>query len=261
MSSRSIASARQKRAGEPVSVAANRQGVYNMPPQKMQAQNQQQKMGQPPQRQPQPLQQTQIHQTSTPAPTNKISVSDAIGLITIRLSRLECHLQQIEGDGNENNIHSLSSSSSVSLPLDKTILNNILSRLDSLEKREPVDNTKIAKQEQELRDMKDLLMIHVMKFEKFVIETQQCIKNVETEYQNKIQTLIEQMDVQAKLANVSNDAVSNTGLDVDVDVAPADVVVSITNEIKEAIVEVKEEKKGKNKKNNVDLKNAEYSTI
>ena len=174
MSSRSIASVRQKRAGDPP-----------MPNQKMGATLQRQPQ-RPPQRNPPQLQHQQQHQQQQQQhqpqeqQRNKISISDAIGLITIRLGRLEQYIQQTQDD-SPMSLQKLD-------PIDKTLMNNITSRLESIEKREPSDKT--SKMEQELRDVKDLLMLHIMKFEKFVLETQEKITDLnnfqyEYDYQNE----------------------------------------------------------------------------
>ncbi len=68
--------------------------------------------------------------------TPKLSVSDAIGLITLRLGRVESILIELEHTGGVQSDHSTQSSS---LPentqlVDKSILNNIVARLDVLEK-------------------------------------------------------------------------------------------------------------------------------
>jgi hypothetical protein len=218
MSSRSIASARQKRAGDPPPIANQQMGVptqQRMPPHQMQQQqrmppqqqrmpaqqmqSQQQRM--PPQQQRMPAQQMPQQQMPQqqqgappqkqhglyPASGSKITISDAIGLITIRLGKLEQFIQQIqeENDGTDSSMPSMMPLQKMD-PMDKTMLNNIMSRLDSIEKREPIvvqdnfkiDSNKIIKMEQELRDAKDLLMLHMMKYEKFVLETQDKLNDI-----------------------------------------------------------------------------------
>ena len=193
MSSRSIASARQKRAGEPVSIATNRgPGQYSMP----------QKSG------------SQIQDTRQLVPVNKISISDAIGLITIRLGRAEQFLQSLQENSNLfNEVDKMP-------PLDKTMLNNIMTRLDSIEKKDVESKTskmdqdvlnkidslekssvKISKLEQDIRDMKDLLMLNTIKHEKFVLENENKIKAFETQFLEKLQLLESQ--IQKKETNVS----------------------------------------------------------
>jgi len=187
MSSRSIASARQKRAGEPVSIATRGPGQYSMP----------QKSG--------------TQDTRQLVPANKISISDAIGLITIRLGRAEQFLQSLQENSNFFNDESVEKMP----PLDKTMLNNIMTRLDSIEKKEPavvesktpqmdqdvlnkIDGlekscVKVSKLEQDIRDMKDLLMLNTLKYEKFVLESENKIKAFETQFNEKLQLLESQI--------------------------------------------------------------------
>jgi len=184
MSSRSIASARQKRAGEPVSIATRGPGQYSMP----------QKSG--------------TQDTRQLVPVNKISISDAIGLITIRLGRAEQFLQSLQENSNFFNDESVEKMP----PLDKTMLNNIMTRLDSIEKKDVDSKTqkidqdvlnkidglekscvKVSKLEQDIRDMKDLLMLNTLKYEKFVLESENKIKVFETQFLEKLQLLESQI--------------------------------------------------------------------
>jgi hypothetical protein len=184
MSSRSIASARQKRAGEPVSIATRGPGQYSMP----------QKSG--------------TQDTRQLVPVNKISISDAIGLITIRLGRAEQFLQSLQENSNFFNDESVEKMP----PLDKTMLNNIMTRLDSIEKKDVDSKTqkidqdvlnkidglekscvKVSKLEQDIRDMKDLLMLNTLKYEKFVLESENKIKVFETRFLEKLQLLESQI--------------------------------------------------------------------
>jgi len=228
MSSRSIASARQKRAGEPVSVATNRPGTYPGQ-QKTSSQQQASSYNQKQQQQPVPL--------------TKISISDAIGLITLRLGRAEQFIQQ---QTHENESSSSFAGNEKMLPLDKTIINNLLSRVDSIEKREspPVDTTKIVKIEQELRDIKDLLMIHVMKFEKFVLEMQEKAQKTEEQYQEKLKYLETQIIQPSATTDV-------------VEALPESQTSAVTEQQLEdtTVAEVKEDKKNgkKNKYNTMNL--------
>ena len=169
MSSRSLAAARARRAGENAPpVSGNRPGTsigshaafapqqqtapaynHNMQPNNVRAgrPGQQQQMPpqppQPPQRQQsaayQQVQNSQ-EQDKKALPFSKLSISDAIGLITLRLGRVEQWVIDTEEE-NEVNGGNSNSSGSLNLPdnskiIDSSILNNIISRLDSLEKRE-----------------------------------------------------------------------------------------------------------------------------
>ena len=163
MSSRSLAAARSRRSGENIPpVSGNRPGTsigsfasHGAPPQQQNVRvsrppQQQNMYQQPPQQsmyQQQTPQQSMYQQQPPPSsqvnsnglPFTKLSISDAIGLITIRLGRVEQWIIETdhENEENEENNH-LPNNSRV---VDNSILTNFASRLDSLEKREPVSGS------------------------------------------------------------------------------------------------------------------------
>ena len=179
MSSRSLATARARRAGENAPpVSGNRPGTsigshaafapqMTAPPQNVrvgrppqqnayqpqqqnayQSQQQTQNAYQPPQQnayQPpqqnayQQVQQSQ-QQTQNGMPFNKLSIADAIGLITLRLGRCEQWIIETEHE-NEDGTTGVSGIPENARIIDNSILTNFVSRLDSLEKREPGTNT------------------------------------------------------------------------------------------------------------------------
>jgi len=187
-SSRSLATARAKRAGEtappvsgnrpgtsigshaafapqqqtppgynhnaqPNNVRTGRPGQQQMSQQQMsQQQMSQQQMSQQQMSQQPPQMQKSVdskQQQKSTAPFSKLTVSDAIGLITLRLGRVEQWVIDTEHENEENGN---SQSGSFNLPenskiIDSSILNNIISRLDALEKRESGtnNNEEIAK--------------------------------------------------------------------------------------------------------------------
>jgi len=162
MSSRSLAAARARRAGDaappisgnrPVtsigSQAAFAQQMpshmsYNMPPppnnvrtaRAMQHSQQQQHARPPPQQYQQFYEQNQ--QSSNGLPFQKLSISDAIGLITLRLGRVEQWIIDTDHETDNENKPQLSSDG-YSIPdnhkvIDNSVLTSIINRLDSLEK-------------------------------------------------------------------------------------------------------------------------------
>ena len=168
MSSRSLAAARARRAGENAPpVSGNRPGTsigshaafapqqqtapaynHNAQPNNVRTgrpgQQQQQMPPQPPQKQQsaayQQVQNSQ-QQEKKALPFTKLSISDAIGLITLRLGRVEQWVIDTEHENHENEENGNYQSGSLNLPenskiIDSSILTNIISRLDSLEKRE-----------------------------------------------------------------------------------------------------------------------------
>ena len=168
MSSRSLAAARARRAGENAPpVSGNRPGTsigshaafapqqqmpqgynHNAQPNNVRAGRpgqQQQMPPQPPQKQQsaayQQIQQSQ-QQEKKALPFTKLSISDAVGLITLRLGRVEQWVIDTEHENHENAENGNYQSGSLNLPenskiIDSSILTNIISRLDSIEKREP----------------------------------------------------------------------------------------------------------------------------
>ena len=169
MSSRSLQAARAKRAGETAPpVSGNRPGTsigshaafapqqQTPPGYNHNAQPNNVRTGRPGQQQQQPPQPPQIQksvdskqQQKSTAPFSKLTISDAIGLITLRLGTVEQWIIDTEHENEENGN---SQSGSFNLPenskiIDSSILNNIISRLDALEKRESGtnNNEEIAK--------------------------------------------------------------------------------------------------------------------
>lgn len=151
-SSRSIAAARARRSNEPAQPVNGSRPVTSIGSQAAFAQmppppsNIRVARGNPPPQQQMPPQQQQMYQQQkmpsqqmyqqpgpppppSQLPFSKLSISDAIGLITLRLGRVEQYIIELDNSdehGPDN------------VPLfDNSIVNNIVSRLDSLEKREP----------------------------------------------------------------------------------------------------------------------------
>ena len=124
-----------------------------------------------------PVTRNQPEAHSGPVPITKLSVSDAIGLVTLRLGRLEQFMLDVQAEGG---IHGQSSELPENTQLvDKSVITSIVNRLDSLEKRESaksnavssgVNVAQITKLENELKEVKDLLLTHIMKFEKHAIK-------------------------------------------------------------------------------------------
>jgi hypothetical protein len=161
MSSRSLAAARARRAGENAPpVSGNRPGTsigshaafapqqqmpqgynHNAQPNNVRAGRPGQQQQMPPQKQQsasyQQVQNSQ-QQEKKALPFTKLSISDAIGLITLRLGRVEQWVIDTEIENEENG----GNTSSLNLPenskiIDSSVLTNIINRLDSIEKREP----------------------------------------------------------------------------------------------------------------------------
>ena len=205
MSSRSLAAARARRAGENAPpVSGNRPGTSIGGQAAFANQNYQQpgnvRTSRPGsgQQQPQQFQQQQDpqQQPQNKLGFNKLSISDAIGLITLRLGRVEQYIIETEHEKDMNyNEPSFSSSSNT---MDTALFNTIVSRLDSLEKKDatPEDVTKLIEQigrigdetakhtlaiakhteqlfrfERELTETKDILKTFMLKYDNFAKET------------------------------------------------------------------------------------------
>jgi hypothetical protein len=145
MSSRSLAAARARRAGDnapPVSgnrpiTSIGSQAAFAQPPPGMGY-----NMPPPPNNvrtsktMQQPQQYNERQNTKNTLPFNKLSISDAIGLITLRLGRVEQWI--IETDHEEDTKQSVTGDFS-GIPsnhkvIDNSVLTTIINRLDSLEK-------------------------------------------------------------------------------------------------------------------------------
>jgi len=160
MSSRSLAAARARRAGENAPPVSGNRPItsigsqaafaqpppgmgYNMPPppnnvrtaRSMQPPQQQYASKQPPQKYQQFYDQ-QPQQNQNSLPFSKLSISDAIGLITLRLGKVEQWV--LETEHEEETKHSGVVDAS-GIPdnhkiIDNSVLTSIINRLDSLEK-------------------------------------------------------------------------------------------------------------------------------
>ncbi len=140
MSSRSLLAARSRRAGEnapPVSgnrpvtsigSTAQSQG-YPQPPSNVRVSKSQQPQ-QPPNNAYKQVQQSQ-QQSQTALPFTKLSISDAIGLITLRLGRVEQWIIETDHENKDGSTTSLPENSRI---IDNSILSSIVNRLEAVEK-------------------------------------------------------------------------------------------------------------------------------
>jgi hypothetical protein len=226
MSSRSLAAARSRRAGEnapPVSgnrpvtsigsQAAFAQQMppnigYNMPPPPNNVrtaraiQQQQPPIRQPPQ-QYQQFYDKQQPQSQNGLPFSKLSISDAIGLITLRLGRVEQWIIETddEGDSKQQSSSDLSGIPVNHKVIDNSVLTSIINRLDSLEKNgvSSSSSEEFSKLSDEIKDlteqfkrMGDIVSKHtidiaknteqVFRFNRELTETKDILKSFMVKY-------------------------------------------------------------------------------
>jgi vacuolar-type H+-ATPase subunit I/STV1 len=168
-SSRSIAAARNRRAGEQAPTSRPGTSISAQPAFSQQQQQQNKR--------------SVTAQNSTPnvpvsANNAKLTISDAIGLITLRLGRVEQIIMEAEHNGGFSSGSGIPDNAHL---VDKSVINSIVNRLDSLEKKEKEssNNQQTNKLEAELRDIKDLLMSQMVKYEKFTLETNKRFEEVD----------------------------------------------------------------------------------
>lgn len=133
----------------------------------------------PPQRQPPPQLQrqppaVQIQEKQEKQQKPKMTIGDAIGLITIRLGRVEQFIQQLQTDGIEMN--SINSTQPNDF-MDNGLLQNLVSRLNTIEEystntaTDTATEHRLKNMETDLKDTKDLIIKLMLKFENFSDDT------------------------------------------------------------------------------------------
>ena len=209
MSSRSLAAARSRRAGETAPpVSGNRPGTsigshaafspqQQMPPgynHNMQPNNVRAGRGPPQQYQQQP------QQNPNGLPFTKLSISDAIGLITLRLGRVEQWVIETDHE-NEMNITQQTNFPDNSRVIDNSVFSNIINRLESIEKMEPgtTNNVQVSQLSQDVvklteqltrigdEGVKHSLSIskhteQLFRFERELVETKDILKTFMIKY-------------------------------------------------------------------------------
>lgn len=251
MSSRSLAAARARRAGENAPpVSGNRPGTsinshaafaqqgpgQGQPPSNV-------RVSRGPQTQSyQDVRQSQ-QQTQASLPFSKLSISDAIGLITLRLGRVEQWVMETDNE-TESGEHHHSSESNLpnnSKVIDISVLNNIISRLDSLEKMGSgsISNESVGKLTEEVAKLnqqvtrigddgnKQMLAVskhteQLFKFERDLVETKDILKTFMLRYDAFVQESTEKFtDFETALTEVerglqvTGETANPAGADID----------------------------------------------
>lgn len=180
-SSRSIAAARNRRAGDSTmgkqpappsrpgtSIGAN--AAFNQPP------GQARKYVNAPQP-PMPPQQ----QFDAPQPA-KISISDAIGLTTLRLGRVEQAIQRLEQTGVTGGV--IPENSHI---VDQSVLHSIVGRVDTLEKKD-IQNTQISN---DVQFLKNELFIIKRQVGEFSSRLEHALQDIYTRFSDIDQAFVE----------------------------------------------------------------------
>lgn len=114
-------------------------------------------------------------------PFSKLTISDAIGLVTLRLGRVEQFVMEVQENGLESSSSNIPENSKL---VDNSVLTSIINRLDSLEKKEATyaNSDKISKMETEIENIKLLLESFTQKLDVFEIN----INDKFLDYENAI---------------------------------------------------------------------------
>lgn len=191
MSSRSLAAARARRAGENAPpVSGNRPGTSigshaAFSPQQPGNVRVQSKASN--------FQQQQQQQSQNGLPFSKLSISDAIGLVTLRLGRVEQYIIETEHekDSNPQSYDNLPENSRI---VDNSVLTTIINRIEAIEKKEPgsTDNESITKLTEQLTRIGDEVTKHnlaiakhteqLFKFDRDLVETKDILKTFMIKY-------------------------------------------------------------------------------
>lgn len=201
-SSRSIAAARNRRAGEPVQQPQqNKQQQQNRPATSI-ASSAAFSQQRPTKQQYPPPPPSVSDASVSKLPFSKISVSDAIGLITLRLGKIEQYMFELQHEQQMRE-------SSPNLPqntqlVDNSVLTSMIHRLDSLEKKELSGQSRI---EEEISKLKSEL---TSTMESYVNETNQKLGDIESAFvvleeniQPSIQPVQEQVALQEQVVDES----------------------------------------------------------
>ena len=144
-----------------------------------------------------------ISQPRIPNPKGKITIGDAIGLITIRLGRVEQYIQHLQEEGQLNGEEEDGSGNGGQvLGVDSSVFKSIVDRLDKLESKQtqpPQQQNKevVDRLEKELKETKDLLMMVVLKHEKHTGESSIKFDTIDSRVvyvEDKVKSLEEDME-------------------------------------------------------------------
>ena len=224
-SSRSIAAARNRRSGDaPVNIQSQQRPVTSI---SSQAAFSQQNMR--PSSQNQKLYNQKQQDTAKPTnglPFSKLSVSDAIGLVTLRLGRVEQFMIDIQEQGGVSN----TSVPDNKLVIDNSVITNIVSRLDSLEKKEhsSTNNEKLVYLENEVVTLKNILLKLTSDMNIFIQNTSEKFIDYEEAF------------IELEKSIITNDASTNTNPLLSVEPITETISGESPNDNSNVIMEIQE---------------------
>jgi hypothetical protein len=203
-STRSITGARQRRAGEQPQTSGSRANtsINSQQAFAQQQMNQRQAQGQ---NQRRPVTNPQESSLGQNMLAEKMSIPKAFTLVTIRLGRLEQYVQQLQEESANSDNHENTENMRL---IDNNIIQSITTRIENLEKKLTTSNdskSQILKLETDIRETKDLLMMLMMKYEKFTLDTNEKMANL----RNELCELIEQQ-ISDKLSNETTNNINNS---------------------------------------------------
>jgi hypothetical protein len=187
-SSRSIAAARARRSNEqappvngsrPITSIGSQAAFSPMPqqptnirlPRGQPQQQMYQQMPPPPSQMYQQMPQAppQGQGQSQSLPFSKLSISDAVGLITLRLGRIEQFMIELNNGEHEYFNNGSSNIPENSKIIDNSVLTNIISRVESIEKKEPliINNEHLTQVNEEIKTLQE----HIKKLNDELVKT------------------------------------------------------------------------------------------
>jgi hypothetical protein len=193
-SSKSVAAARARRATEPPSNQRPRTsiGSFSQVPPSFQPQPTQRNNSRMSQQPMQQFQQQQLPQQPKP----KISIGNAIALLSLRLGRLEQHLQE-NSDGSSISV--LANSGENNSSIHSEAFTSIMNRLVLLENKPYIDKQSnddyLLKLSRENKEIKDNLQMIVKTFNNFTKEANDKFLDYEAAFvdiENKLKAFIEE---------------------------------------------------------------------
>jgi hypothetical protein len=265
MSSRSLAAARSRRSGENAPPVSGNRPITSIGSQAAFAQQMPPHMSYnmpPPPNNVRVARANQPPATSNNLPFQKLSVSDAIGLITLRLGRVEQWVIETDHEHEEETNQYRGGNNDVPNNhkiIDSSVLTSIINRLDSLEKNGsvtgPEDTKELNEQfkrmgdvvskhtielaknteqvfrfNRELIETKDLLKSFMIKYDMFAQETTQNF----TDYEIALSDLEKRLPAIEEQVNQPDTNINDIDVDADAD-ADADNNVIMSAELKNMI--------------------------